>query len=79
MEVKDLVSKTPLFTNDAVVLGLLMILLMFVFKTSSMASWKRFYKIVPSLLLCYFLPSLLNTFGIVSPVWIDFDAALTHL
>ena len=56
-----------LITNDAVVLGLLMALLAFVFKTSSSDNprLKKFYGIVPMLLLCYFLPSLLNTFNIV--------------
>ena len=56
-----------LITNDAVVFGLLMALLAFVFKTSSSNHpWlKKFYGIVPMLLLCYFLPSLLNTFNIV--------------
>jgi uncharacterized membrane protein len=56
-----------LITNDAVVLGLLMALLALVFKTSSSShpGLKKFYGIVPMLLLCYFLPSLLNTFGIV--------------
>jgi len=56
-----------LITNDAVVLGLLMALLAFVFRTSSSdnPSLKKFYGIVPMLLLCYFLPSLLNTFNIV--------------
>jgi uncharacterized membrane protein len=56
-----------LITNDAVVLGLLLALLAFVFRTSSSANprLKKFYGIVPMLLLCYFLPSLLNTFNIV--------------
>jgi uncharacterized membrane protein len=56
-----------LITNDAVVLGLLLALLAFVFRTSSSAhpGLKKFYGIVPMLLLCYFLPSLLNTFNIV--------------
>ncbi|MDX2000620.1 MAG: DUF819 family protein [Thermoanaerobaculia bacterium] len=60
---------TPLITNDAVVLGLLAILLAAVFSTASSDRpfWRRFYTYVPSLLLCYFLPSLLGTFGIVSP------------
>ncbi len=75
----DITSTTPLFTNDAVVLGLLMAILMFVFKTSSMPQWKRFYKLVPMLLMCYFLPSILNTLGIVSPSWIDLTAATKHL
>lgn len=58
---------TPLITNDATVLGLLAIILGFVFYTnqSQHPFWQKFYKFVPALLLCYFLPSLLNTFGIV--------------
>jgi len=61
-------SEAPLVTNDAVVLGMLMVILGFVFYTSSRASgfWKKFYGVVPSLLLCYFLPSLLSTAGVVS-------------
>lgn len=56
-----------LITNDAVVLGLLLAILAFVFKTSSSSNptLKKFYSVVPMLLLCYFLPSLLNTFNIV--------------
>jgi len=59
--------QTALITNDAVVLGLLAIILGFIFKTSSSKrpGLVAFYKYVPALLLCYFLPSLLNTFGIV--------------
>ncbi len=60
-------STGAIFTNDAVVLGLLAVILGFIFKTSSSENpkLKAFYKYVPALLLCYFLPSLLNTFGIV--------------
>lgn len=56
-----------LISNDAVIFGLLMVILAVVFKTSNSdnPSLKRFYSIVPMLLLCYFLPSLLTTFGIV--------------
>ena len=56
-----------LITNDAVVFGLLMGILAFVFRTSNSSNPKlrKFYSIVPMLLLCYFLPSLLNTLGIV--------------
>ncbi|MEM9293357.1 MAG: DUF819 family protein [Acidobacteriota bacterium] len=59
----------PLITNDAVILGLLMGILALVFVTSHSANprWKRFYTIFPSLLLCYFLPSLLTLFGIIDP------------
>ena len=59
---------SPLITNDAVVLGILMVILAFVFRTSHSDNprWKKFYGVVPSLLLCYFIPSLLSTFGIIS-------------
>ena len=58
-----------LITNDAVVLGILMMILAFVFVTSHSKSpgWKKFYTYVPSLLLCYFLPSLFTTFGVIDP------------
>jgi uncharacterized membrane protein len=52
----------PVFTNDAVVLGLLMLSLAFVFYTSNLENktWKRIYLFLPPLLLCYFIPALLN-------------------
>ena len=58
----------PVFTNDAVVLGILFLILAFVFITShsSRPFWKKFYKYIPSLLLCYFLPSVLNSLGLIS-------------
>jgi len=59
--------EAPLITNDAVVLGLLCALLGLVFYTQSLPFCRRFYSVVPGLLLCYFLPSLLSTFGVVSP------------
>ena len=56
-----------LIKNDAVVLGILIGMLALIFYTSnsSVPLFKKFYKVVPMLLLCYFLPSLLTTFGIV--------------
>lgn len=58
---------TPLFTNDATIMGILAILLGLVFYTanSHQPFWRKFYMFVPSVLLCYFLPSLLNTFGLI--------------
>ncbi|WP_299073631.1 DUF819 family protein [uncultured Paraglaciecola sp.] len=58
---------TPMFTNDASVMGILAILLGLVFYTanSQVPFWRKFYMFVPSVLLCYFLPSLLNTFGLI--------------
>lgn len=56
---------TALVTNDAVVLGMLATILGGVFYASSHPAFKKFFTIIPALLLCYFIPSLLNTFGIV--------------
>ncbi len=58
-----------MISNDAVVFGILMAVLGFVFYTSNLKSsfWKKFYTFFPVILLCYFIPSLLNTTGIVSP------------
>ena len=57
----------PLVTNDAVVLGILAAILGSVFWTASRPAgfWKRFYTYVPALLLCYLLPAILNTLGII--------------
>jgi len=57
-----------LITNDASVLGLLVIILAFIFYTSSSKNpfWIKFYTYIPALLLCYFLPSILNSLGIIS-------------
>ena len=62
-------SDEAFFTNDAVVFGILMVMLAFIFRTSSSSNpfWKKFYRAIPMLLLCYFLPSLLTTFGLVDP------------
>ncbi len=59
----------PFFTNDAIVLGILISVLAFVFYTSELKSpgWKKFYRFVPALLLCYFIPALLNwPLGLIS-------------
>ena len=58
----------PIFTNDAIVLGLLMLALGFVFLTSSRKTgfWAKFYKVVPAVLMCYLLPAILNSLNIIS-------------
>ncbi len=69
-----LLDARPVFTNDAVVLGILMVVLAGIFYTSSLDSpgWKKFYTYVPSLLLCYFLPALLNwPLGLIAPHWYE--------
>lgn len=58
----------PFIENDAVVLGLLMGILGLVFYTSASDHpiFKKIYRVVPTVLLCYFIPSILNTFGVIS-------------
>ncbi|MGP9801755.1 DUF819 family protein [Rheinheimera sp. NSM] len=60
-------ESSVLITNDAVVLGLMAVILGAVFYTSHSDNryCKAFYKFVPALLLCYFIPSLFNSFGII--------------
>ncbi len=60
-------ATTALITSDAVVLGMLAVTLGFVFWSSSRSEgfWKKFYTYVPALLLCYLIPALFNTAGIV--------------
>lgn len=57
-----------MITNDAVTLGLLLAILALVFYTASHPAhvFRRFYRVVPALLLCYFLPSLLTSTGLVN-------------
>ncbi len=76
---EDVVSGLPLITNDAVVFGILMAILLVIFKTTEMERYKGFYKVIPALLLCYFVPSLFSTLGIISPKWIDVQAATAAL
>ncbi|MEZ6014398.1 MAG: DUF819 family protein [Planctomycetota bacterium] len=60
-------SEPALITNDAVVLGLLATTLAGVFWTSKSAhpALRGFYRYVPALLLCYFIPALYNTLGVI--------------
>jgi len=61
-------ENAPLFTNDAIVLGILMVSLGFVFLTSSKEEgfWKKFYSVVPALLMCYLIPAIFNSLNIIS-------------
>ena len=64
----------PFFTNDAVVLGILLAVLAGIFYTNSLdsAGWKKFYKFVPALLLCYFIPAILYyPLGLIASDWFD--------
>ena len=62
---------TPLFTDDTIIFGLLMLALGFVFLTESIKTgfWPKFYKIVPGLFMAYMIPAVLTTVGLISPEW----------
>lgn len=57
-----------MITNDAVLFGILAVMLGGIFYTAGLDNrfWKKFYRIFPIILVCYFLPSLLNSFGLVN-------------
>ena len=64
----------PFFTNDAIVLGILLVILAAIFMTegSPNKNWKKFYKYVPALLLCYFVPALLHyPLGLIASEWYE--------
>jgi len=54
-------------SNDAVILGLLAATLGAVFwaTSSTQPFWQRFFRYIPALVLCYFVPALYNTFGLI--------------
>ncbi len=55
------------FTDDTVIFSLLCFCLGFVFFTASskVKFWKKFYSVVPTVLMCYLLPAILASTGIV--------------
>lgn len=64
-------ATTPIFTNDTIVFGLLMLAIAFIFYTESKTSgfWYKFYKIVPGLFMAYMLPAVFTTLGWIAPDW----------
>lgn len=62
------VNRYVLFKNDAIVFGLLMLALGFVFYTESIKNgfWPKFYKYIPGLLMCYMIPAIFNSLGLIS-------------
>ena len=62
------VNQFVLFKNDAIVFGLLMLALGFVFYTESKKAgfWSKFYKYIPGLLMCYMIPAIFNSLGLIS-------------
>ena len=58
----------PLIFDDTIVFGLLALCLGFVFYTSNIKTgfWKKFYGIVPTILMCYLLPGIMTSIGLIS-------------
>ncbi len=61
-------ENTALIQNDAVVLAILMAIIYLVFTAnrSKQKYLKLFFTFIPPILLCYFVPGVLNTFDIIS-------------
>ncbi|MCF6296139.1 MAG: DUF819 family protein [Flavobacteriaceae bacterium] len=70
-------EKVPLFTDDTIVFGVLMLALGFIFYTESIKTgfWPKFYKIVPGLFMAYMVPALFTTIGLIAPEWETIDAS----
>lgn len=60
-------ASSALITDDAAVLGLLAVTLGAVFWTASRESgfWSRFYNYVPAILMCYLVPAIYNSIGLI--------------
>ena len=67
MAIEATEPSTALIQNDIVVFGLIAATLGAVFWTASREQglWKRFYTYVPALLLCYLIPGVYNTVGLI--------------
>jgi uncharacterized membrane protein len=64
--IEETINLEPLIKDDAIVFGIFAAILAFIFYTSAQPRFKKFYTFIPALLLCYMIPALLNTFGIIS-------------
>ena len=67
MAIENAEASTALITNDIVVFGLIAATLGLIFWLASGPTpfWKKFFAWVPALLLCYFVPALYNTLGLI--------------
>lgn len=72
---KSTAYKSVLFKEDVLIFGLLMLALGFVFYTSQKKEgfWGKFYKIFPALLMCYLIPAIFNSLGLISSDWNTID------
>ncbi len=64
-------NNQPLFTDDTIIFGLLMLALGFVFYTENLKTgfWSKFYKIVPGLFMAYIIPAVFTSTGLIAAEW----------
>ena len=67
----------PLITDDTVIFGLLALCLGLIFYTSSLKNkiWQKFYTFLPVVLMCYLLPGILSSLGIIAEKWETVNAS----
>ena len=63
--VAEEIAKDPLIQDPAGVLAVLLAVLATIFWTTQHPVIGRFYKIIPSLVFCYFIPTALTTLGVI--------------
>ena len=73
---EEIILPAPLLTNDTVVFGLLALCLGFIFYTSSRPTgfWNKFYSYIPAVLMCYALPAILASTGVIAEKWETIDS-----
>ena len=79
MSITEINSDLPLFSDDTIIFGVLCIILSTIFYISKVDRFSKFYNVVPALLLCYCIPSIFSSFGIIADKWIDVNATINHL
>jgi len=69
LSTKVKVHAEPMFVKDSITFGILALVLALIFFTSNSkrAGFAKFYSIVPALLMCYLIPGILSSFGVISP------------
>lgn len=79
MSITEINNDIPFFAGDTTIFGILCVILAAIFYSSQLPSFKKFYSIVPALLLCYFIPSIFSSIGLIADKWIDVEATINHL
>ena len=79
MSISEINNDIPVFAGDTTIFGILCVILALIFYTSKLPAFKKFYGIVPALLLCYFIPSVFSSLGLIADKWIDVTETIKHL